>query len=54
MSGFFGGWVDLLAQRLMDIMQALPLLVMALMMAASLGPSLTNTIVAIRAWAREL
>lgn len=47
MSGFFGGWVDLLVQRLMDIMQALPLLVMALMMAASLGPSLTNTIVAI-------
>ena len=47
MSGFFGGWVDLLVQRLMDVMQALPLLVMALMMAASLGPSLTNTIVAI-------
>jgi peptide/nickel transport system permease protein len=47
MSGFFGGWVDLLVQRLMDIMQALPLLVMALMMAASLGPSLSNTIVAI-------
>jgi peptide/nickel transport system permease protein len=47
MSGFFGGWVDLLVQRLMDIMQALPLLVMALMMAASLGPSLTNTVVAI-------
>jgi peptide/nickel transport system permease protein len=31
----------------MDIMQALPLLVMALVMAASLGPSLTNTIIAI-------
>jgi peptide/nickel transport system permease protein len=47
MSGFFGGWVDLTVQRLMDIMQSLPLLVMALVMAASLGPSLTNTIVAI-------
>jgi peptide/nickel transport system permease protein len=47
MSGYFGGWLDLTVQRLMDIMQALPLLVMALVMAASLGPSLTNTIVAI-------
>jgi peptide/nickel transport system permease protein len=47
LSGFFGGWLDLLVQRLMDIMQSLPLLVMALVMAASLGPSLTNTIFAI-------
>ncbi|MGH8432117.1 MAG: ABC transporter permease [Solimonas sp.] len=47
MSGFFGGWFDLLVQRLMDIMQSLPLLVMARVMAASLGPSLTNTIIAI-------
>ena len=46
-SGFFGGWFDLLVQRLIDIMQSLPLLVMALVMAASLGPSLTNTIIAI-------
>jgi peptide/nickel transport system permease protein len=47
MSGYLGGWVDLVAQRVMDIMQSLPLLVMALVMAASLGPSLQNTIVAI-------
>jgi peptide/nickel transport system permease protein len=47
LSGFFGGWFDLTVQRLMDIMQSLPLLVMALVMAASLGPSLTNTIIAI-------
>jgi len=47
LSGYFGGWLDLTVQRLMDIMQSLPLLVMALVMAASLGPSLTNTIVAI-------
>lgn len=46
-SGYFGGWYDLLVQRLIDIMQALPLLVMALVMAASLGPSLQNTILAI-------
>lgn len=47
MSGFLLGWVDLVTQRLIDIMQALPLLVMALVMAASLGPSLENTIIAI-------
>jgi len=46
-SGYLGGWFDLIVQRLIDIMQALPLLVMALVMAASLGPSLTNTIIAI-------
>jgi len=47
MSGYLGGWVDLAAQRLIDILQALPLLVMALVMAAALGPSLQNTIIAI-------
>jgi peptide/nickel transport system permease protein len=46
-SGYLGGWVDLVIQRLVDIMQALPLLVLALVMAAALGPSLGNTIVAI-------
>ncbi|HXH82918.1 MAG TPA: ABC transporter permease [Candidatus Tectomicrobia bacterium] len=46
-SGYVGGRTDMLAQRLMDIMQALPILVLALVMAAALGPSLTNTIIAI-------
>ncbi len=46
-SGYLGGTFDLLVQRLIDILQSLPLLVMALVMAASLGPSLTNTIIAI-------
>jgi peptide/nickel transport system permease protein len=47
MSGYFGGWFDLIVQRFMDVMQSLPLLVMALVMTAALGPSLTNTIIAI-------
>lgn len=47
MSGYLMGWFDLMMQRIIDIMQALPLLVMALVMAASLGPSLENTIIAI-------
>jgi peptide/nickel transport system permease protein len=46
-SGYFGGWYDLIVQRFMDMMQSLPLLVMALVMTAALGPSLENTIIAI-------
>jgi len=47
MSGYLLGWFDLITQRVIDIMQSLPLLVMALVMAASLGPSIENTIIAI-------
>src|SRR5207244_9346559 len=47
LSGYIGGRTDLLLQRVMDVMQALPILVLALVLAAALGPSLTNTIVAI-------
>ncbi len=46
-SGYLMGWFDLITQRIIDIMQALPLLVMALVMAAALGPSLENTVIAI-------
>jgi peptide/nickel transport system permease protein len=46
-SGYLSGWVDLVFQRLTDILQALPLLVLALVMTAALGPSLPNVILAI-------
>lgn len=46
-SGYLGGWVDLIVQRIVDVLQSMPLLVLALVMAASLGPALDNTIVAI-------
>jgi peptide/nickel transport system permease protein len=46
-SGYLGGTTDLVAQRVMDIMQALPILVLALVLTAALGPSLTNTVIAI-------
>ena len=46
-SGYIGGWFDLVVQRLTEIVQALPILVLALVMSASLGPSLRNTIIAI-------
>jgi len=46
-SGYLGGWVDLVIQRIVDVLQSVPLLVLALVMAAALGPALDNTIVAI-------
>jgi peptide/nickel transport system permease protein len=46
-SGYLSGWVDLVFQRVIDILQALPLLVLALVMTAALGPSLPNVIIAI-------
>jgi len=47
LSGYLLGWFDLITQRVIEMMQSLPLLVMALIMAAALGPSLHNTIIAI-------
>ncbi len=46
-SGYLSGWVDLVFQRVTDILQALPLLVLALVMTAALGPTLPNVILAI-------
>jgi len=46
-SGYLSGWVDLVFQRVTDILQALPLLVLALVMTTALGPSLPNVIFAI-------
>jgi peptide/nickel transport system permease protein len=47
LSGYVGGKTDLVSQRLLDILQGLPLLVLALVMAASLGPSVSNVVIAI-------
>src|ERR1700726_2614533 len=46
-SGYFSRRGDLVFQRITDILQALPLLVLALVMTAALGPSLPNVIIAI-------
>ena len=47
LSGYVGGRVDLVTQRVLDILQGLPLLVLALVMSAALGPSITNVVIAI-------
>src|SRR5262245_18465771 len=47
LSGYAGGKTDLVTQRLLDILQGLPLLVLALVMSSSLGPYIQNVIIAI-------
>jgi len=46
-AGYRGGWADAIAQRVMDAMLAFPMLLLALAMAAVLGPSLPNVIIAL-------
>ena len=46
-AGAFGGWVDTLLMRLMDVMLAIPGLLVAVAVAALLGPSLFSVMVAI-------
>ncbi len=46
-SGYFGGWIDNLIMRAMDIMMSLPYVLLAILIAAALGPSLQNGILAI-------
>ena len=47
LSGYFGGVVDGLLMRIIDAMLAIPFLVLAIALAAFLGPSLTNAMIAI-------
>jgi len=46
-SGYAGGWTDNVIMRLVDLMFAFPALLLALAIAAALGPGLRNTVIAI-------
>jgi ABC-type dipeptide/oligopeptide/nickel transport system permease subunit len=46
-SGYFGGWVDATISRATDALLAIPFLILAIALAAFLGPSLTNAMIAI-------
>ena len=46
-SAFWGGTVDLLLERLMDILLAFPQLILALAIASILGPAVPNVVIAI-------
>ncbi len=47
LAGYLGRWVDALISRLTDAMLACPFLILAIALAAFLGPSLTNAMIAI-------
>lgn len=46
-AGYYRGWIDTVIMRLMDIILAFPSLLLALVLVAILGPSLTNGMIAI-------
>ena len=46
-SGFYGGWLDNLCMRLLDIYQAMPMFLLCIALAAIMGPSLRNAIIAL-------
>jgi len=45
--GFVGGWPDLIIGRIMDILFSFPTLVLAIAIAAMMGPGLNNAVLAI-------
>ena len=47
LSGYIGGWIDEMIMRLTDVFLAFPALILAMAIAAALGPSLENAIIAI-------
>jgi peptide/nickel transport system permease protein len=46
-AGYAGGWIDAIVSRITDAMLAIPFLILAIALAAFLGPSLGNAMIAI-------
>lgn len=46
-SGFAGGWPDLVVQRLLEVLMSIPPLLLALVIVASFGPGMANALIAI-------
>lgn len=46
-SGYFGRWIDMVIQRVMDAIMGIPPLILALFIAALLGPAIRNVIIAL-------
>jgi peptide/nickel transport system permease protein len=49
-AGYFGGWVDNVIMRLVDVLLAFPFLVLAIALVAVLRPSLLTVIVVLSLW----
>ncbi|MBR6950252.1 MAG: ABC transporter permease [Oscillospiraceae bacterium] len=46
-AGYYGGWVDNLLMRFLDVYQSIPMFLLCVTLAAILGPSLRNAIIAL-------
>ena len=53
-AGYFGGWVDAVIMRMVDISLSIPIILLALVLVAALGPSKSTVIivVVILLWSR--
>jgi peptide/nickel transport system permease protein len=47
LAGFYGGWIDSILMRILDIFMAVPFLVLVIAIVAILGPSINNLYIAI-------
>lgn len=48
-TGFYGGWIDLVAMRIVDVVLSFPFLLLAIALVAALGPGINNVIIALAA-----
>ncbi|MCU6797025.1 ABC transporter permease [Paenibacillus sp. WQ 127069] len=49
LSGYIGGWIDQVIMRIIEVLMTIPGILLALAIAAALGPSLFNVVLAIAA-----
>lgn len=46
-SGYYGGWIDMVVMRVVDIVLSFPFLLLAIALVAALGPGINNVIIAL-------
>ncbi|MFW6381486.1 MAG: ABC transporter permease [Bacillota bacterium] len=46
-SGYFGGWIDLVVMRLVDILRSFPVIILAMAIAGILGQGIYNVVIAL-------
>jgi peptide/nickel transport system permease protein len=47
LAGYYGGWIDMLSMRFVDVLMAFPSILLALVVLAVLGPNLVNAMLAV-------
>lgn len=46
LSGYFGGWVDTVIMRILDVLRSFPVIILAMAIAGIMGQGITNVIIA--------